>query len=157
MPVYMKFPGINGSVTYDNSKGWIELQSAQLGQHRSVGTEREKDSKAPVISEIIATKYQDSTSTDLFKEALSGREKEVTIVFVKDGQEYLRITLKGTLISSYNTSGAGGGDRPLETFTLNFTEITFTMGSPAHASLMVRPQDWGSIHAMAEFNRSAKA
>ncbi len=165
MPIYMKFDGIVGPVTYDKSKGWIELESVQLGQHRSIrsptGSARERESQSPNISEIVATKYQDSSSTALFKQALWGEGKKVTIVFVKidkdSSQEYLRIILENTLISSFTTSGSGGADRPMESFTLNFTKITFEKGSSAHASLMVRPQDWGSLQAMAMFNRSTEA
>ena len=40
-----------------------------------------------------------------------------------DGSVYLRIELEGTLISSISTSG--GGDRPLETLTLNFTKLEY--------------------------------
>src|SRR5262245_45128636 len=160
MPIYMKFPGINGPITYDNSKGWIELGSVSFGTGREIGnptgTSSNRESGAVHVQEVNVTKSFDSTSQSLFNEALSGTGKNVTIVFVQNGQEYLRLNLEGALISSYSMGG-GGGERPMESFSLNFTKMTFKMGSPAHASLMIRPQDWGSLKAMEEFNRTRQA
>ena len=119
MPIYMKYEGIAGTGT-GNRKDWIEVQSAQMGSHRG---------NAPSVSEIVITKYQDSSSTHLFREALSGSGKKVTIDFTKtDGTVYMTVELEGTLISSYSLSGNGGDphSKPMETLSLNFTKITFT-------------------------------
>jgi len=151
MPIYMKIEGIDGPITHDGTKGWIEIQSLSWGSSSG------REPQVPTISEMVVTKDQDVASSTLFKQALWGEGKKVTIVFVKGGdspQEYLRITLENALISSYSTSGSGGGYRPAEFFTLNFTKITFEKGSSAHASLMIRSQDWGSMQAMKEFNRA---
>ncbi len=124
MPIYMKYEGIEGSATGKHN-GWIELESAQLGANTGGGGVGKMH-----LSEIVITKYQDSASSHLFREVLSGAGKKVTIDFVKaDGIVYMKVELEGTLISNYNISGHGGDshDRPMETLSLNFTKITYTV------------------------------
>ena len=113
MPIYMNYEGINGSVTSGKYKGWIEVQSAQIGVHRNASSATangEREAHVPSISEIIVTKQQDYSSLDLFKQSLLGEGKHVIIDFVKNpGQAlYLRIELENTMISSYSASGHGG-------------------------------------------------
>ena len=78
----------------------------------------------------MITKFQDSVSTALFRESLDGEGKLIVIAFVKeDGTTYMKIVLQNTLISSYSISGHGGvaDSRPTESFSLNFTKITYEM------------------------------
>lgn len=134
MPIYMKYEGIEGSAT-GNYKGWIELESCQMGTGRSItsptGSSTSRESSAPSISEIVITKYQDISSTHLFREALHGKGKKVTIDFVKSadcGAPYLSIELENTLISNFSISGHGGDghNKPMESLSLNFTKISFS-------------------------------
>ena len=124
MPAYLKYGEIRGEVKEPAHKSWIELTSVQLGAHRpkSWGS-RERDPGAPDVSEIVVNKDQDSTSVLLFQESLTGKSVEATIDFVKEGVVYLRVTMKGTLISSYQFGGTG--DRPAESLTLNFEKVEF--------------------------------
>ena len=131
MPIYMKIEGVEGPVT-GKYKGWIELQSAQLGSARHItsptgqGNNREAD--APTVSEIVVTKFQDSVSQLLFNLSLTGNGKKVTIDFVKGNDApYLEIELEDMLISGYSISGHGGDsqNRPMESLSLNFTKISF--------------------------------
>ena len=133
MPIYMKYEGIQGEAK-GNYKGWIELESCQLGTHRNItnptGSGANSQSNAPSISDIVITKYQDSSSAHLFREALHGEGKKVTIDFVKSGDcgaPYLSIELENTLISNFNISGGGvGHDKPMESLSLSFTKISFS-------------------------------
>jgi type VI secretion system secreted protein Hcp len=131
MPIFMKFEGITGPVTYKGEKGWIQLESCQLGVGRGIpspiGNSGNRESSVPQIHEIVITKFQDSSSTGLFTEALSGIGKKVTIEFV-NGKEapYLSIDLESVMISSYSISG-GGSDKPMESFSINFTKATYTV------------------------------
>ena len=132
MPIYMKFEGIDGEAkgTY---KGWIELQSCQLGMARHVtsasGKSANRDADGPVLTEIVITKDMDSASNGLFRQSMWGDGKKVTIVFVreKDPTAYLQVELEGVLISSYNVNGRGGDPNqpPMESLTLNFTKISY--------------------------------
>jgi type VI secretion system secreted protein Hcp len=135
MPIYMKYDGIDGSVTAAGHEKWIELQSCQLGVNRHItspagrGTNRE--AAAPSVSELVITKTQDCASTNLFRATLWGEGKKVKIDFCKTDKDkvepYLQLELEDTLASSYNVSGHGGDghDRPMESLSLNYTKITF--------------------------------
>lgn len=137
MPIYMNYEGISGSVTAKGFEKNIELESCQIGQHRttnsSTGNGANREASTPQISEIVITKSLDQSSNSLFRETLSGKGKKVKIVFVNTGNvPYLTIELENVLISSYSVSGHGGGasnDRPTESLSLNFTKITFTAGT----------------------------
>jgi len=155
MPIFMQYDGIKGQVKAPGFEGYIELNSAQMGVHRNVTTSSghggNREASTPSVSEIVVTKDQDAASSDLFKASLAGEGKKATIAFVKtstDGkkyEKYLTIELENTLISSYNLSGHGGaaGSSPMESLSLNFTKITYTMtvsdeknkvGTPSKAS-----------------------
>lgn len=124
MPIYMKYPGIEGTATGDH-KGWIELESCQIGtSSRSSGGGKIK------FSEVTISKYQDSSSSHLLRESLEGKGQKVTIDFVNaDGIVYMTIELEGTIIVSYSLSGHGGDskERPMESLSLNATKITYTV------------------------------
>ena len=138
MPIYMEYEGIKGSVTETGHKQWIDLESAQLGTHRNVkdptGSNINREASVPSVSEIVVTKTQDDASADLFKAALCGTGKKVTIHFCRTAEGpnqpvkmYLEVVMENTLISSYNISGHGGAgsDRPMESLSLNFAKINY--------------------------------
>ena len=135
MPIYMKYQGVKGPVT-GQYKEWIELESCQFGTHRNIrsptGGGVNREASAQSLSEIVVTKEQDSSSSDLFRESLVGAAKKVAIDFLKTDEKggqtsFLRVELENAMISSYNLSGHGGGssDRPMESLSLNFTKSTF--------------------------------
>jgi type VI secretion system secreted protein Hcp len=148
MPIYMKYDGIKGTVVRNKEK-WIELQSAQFGSTRNIsspsGRGVNREATAPAIQEITVTKLQDSTSTDLFKEAVWGKGKKVVIHFVEsdppgakkgglpvtEKDAHLIVELENVLISSFTASGAGGDSLsvPTESMSLNFTKAKFTAPS----------------------------
>ena len=126
MPIYMKYEGIEGEAI-GKHKGWIELDSCQLGVNRS---------KNSAINEIVISKRNDSSSPHLFKESLVGNERKVIIDFVNNENEapYLSIILENAMITSYSISGNGGGsDRPSESLSISATKITYA-STPTSAS-----------------------
>jgi type VI secretion system secreted protein Hcp len=130
MPIYMKYEGIFGEVTKEPYKGWIELRSAQIGTSRGPAP---SPGPGVSVSEIVVTKETDSSSPRLFKESLFGEAKKVIIDFVQiDGSRaYLRLELEGTLISSFSGGYGARSDRPrLESLTLNFRKITYSLQGP---------------------------
>jgi hypothetical protein len=144
----MKVDGFNGPIKEGTYKGWFEVQSAYISA-------TSLDSRNLPTQEVIVTRRKDSD--DWSRIAGSKGLKDITIVFVTadkgSPQEGARITLSKARISIYKVSGSG--DQTYETFTLQVTKLTFDKGSPAHASLMVRPDQWGSVHAAALFSRTA--
>jgi len=140
MPIYMKYDGIDGDVTSDSHKGWIELNSFQWGVGRGIssptGASADRESSAPSISEITVTKQQDVATTKLLDEALQGEGKKVQIDFVKTDkgklETYMFYKLEDAMISGYSISS--GGDRPSESLSLNFTKIEFKGNSMDRAN-----------------------
>jgi type VI secretion system secreted protein Hcp len=131
MAIYMKYGDIKGSVTTEGFKDWIELNSAQMGAGRGIGSARgsgsNREASEPSISEITVTKEWDPTSSSkLFEESIAGTmDRKVEIKFTttnKSKQDtFLVVNLKNTGISGYSMSS--GGDKPSESISLNFAHI----------------------------------
>ena len=133
MPIYLQYEGIDGDVTAEGHEKWVELGSMQWGIGRGItspqtGGNAEREASAPSVSELVITKVADTASPKLMQEALWGEGKKVKIDLVKTDKDkleaYQQYELEGTVISGYSVSS--GGDRPLETISLNFTKIIFT-------------------------------
>jgi type VI secretion system secreted protein Hcp len=142
MPIYMGIfekPNVldkafRGEVKAKGYEGWIELESAQVGQSRNVtsptGRGSYRGASAPSVQEIMVTKAQDVVSTALFRASLDGTGKLIVIAFVKqDGTTSMKMVLQNTLFSSLTVSGHGGGThgQPMESLALNFSNITYEM------------------------------
>ena len=131
MAIYMNYDGVQGDVTETGHTKWIELNSFQWGVGRgistSVGSAAERESSAPSVSEVVVTKENDVATGKLMQEALGGHGKTVKIDFTRTDKSkqdvYLSLELTNTMISGYSHSG--GGDRPMETVSLNFTKVVF--------------------------------
>ena len=135
MPIFMNYDGITGDVTSAGHEQWIEISSFQWGVGRgitsasSAGSDRE--ATTPSVSEIVVTKITDSASTNLMRASLglapAGEGKTVKIDFCKTNTDspepYVQFELENTLVSGWSMSS--GGDRPMESLTLNFTKITY--------------------------------
>jgi len=136
MPIYMKYGTIKGKVETEGYEHWTEIRSLQWSVDRTIGSAMgssfDRQATHTGVSEITLTKEMDSASMHLIEDALGGKlDTEVDISLCTVGAdkkltEILRYTLTDTGLSHY--SFATNGDRPSETFVLNFTkvEITFT-------------------------------
>ncbi|MFI5377975.1 MAG: type VI secretion system tube protein Hcp [Tepidisphaerales bacterium] len=128
-PIYMNFNGIPGDVTANGHTGEIQLQSFQWGVGRGIGSptgsSADRESSAPSVSEIVVTKTTDRATPMLLQAILTGTPEDVKIDFVTSSRgklsTYLEYDLSNVLISSYSVSS--GGDRPMESLSLNFTKI----------------------------------
>lgn len=132
MPIYLKFGSVQGSVTEEGHKDWIECNSFQFGVGRGVssptGSQKDRDASAPSFSEIVVTKTQDEASLPLLEAAWGGSEAvDAEIHFVRTENKkmdiYLKYKLSDVLISGYSVSS--GGDRPSESLSLNYAKIEF--------------------------------
>ena len=130
MAIYMKFQGIDGTVTAQGYEKQIELTSMQFGVGRHVSMDTGNASNRlhgrPSISEITVSKSLDDASSGLMKEALSGdkgKDVEIHVVETSSKQltEYVTYTLKDVLVSAYSVSTGGGV--PSESISLSFAEI----------------------------------
>jgi type VI secretion system secreted protein Hcp len=130
MAIFVKYGELKGEVTAEGYKDWIELHSFQIGIGRGVsagvGGGSKREASAPSVSEITVTKTMDKSSQLLFKEAYGGKAVEVKIDITQTDNKgthvaFQKYILTDTLVSGYSVST--GGDRPSESFSLNFTKI----------------------------------
>ncbi|MFH5926830.1 Hcp family type VI secretion system effector [Roseomonas xinghualingensis] len=129
MAIYMKFGKIDGQVTTEGYKNWIELHSFQLGVGRGVTSGaggQARESSNPNISEISVTKTFDVSSSGLFEDSVAGTfNTKVEIKFTSTTKSkvdtFLAYELTDCGVSSYSVSSSG--DNPVESLSLNFTKI----------------------------------
>jgi len=124
---------IKGDSTVTGHTDWITIDSLQMGVGRAItmsGGGKDRDTSTPSFSEITLTKSTDMASADLFMQAVCGKSLgKAEIHFIQTGgvdaaeQVFLKIELSEAIISSYSASS--GGDRPQESFSINFTEISY--------------------------------
>src|SRR5262249_49890033 len=122
---------IEGAVKTGQHKGWINVDSFQLGVGRSItssGKGSDRDTSNPSFSEATFSRGSDKASPELFAQAIYGKSLgPATIDFVNVGgpdepeKVYLQFELGDAIVSSYSISS--GGDRPTESFSLNFVKI----------------------------------
>ena len=137
MPIYMQFPGANGSVTARNFQGWIELMSVSFGMDRPtdsrLGTTGYAATGKLQIHNITISKPTDRSSPTLTIAALQGAfNKTVKIAFTTTSASgmvnFLSYELHQCGFSSAHTNGSSDG-LPVETYTLSFSQIQFTFNN----------------------------
>jgi type VI secretion system secreted protein Hcp len=123
---------IKGECTVAGHEGWITVDSFQLGVGRAItavagGSDR--DTSNPSFSEATVSRGTDKASPHLFLQAICGKSLgKAEVHFMQTGgsdakgQVYLKLELTDPIISSYSMSS--GGDKPSESFSINFTKIT---------------------------------
>jgi type VI secretion system secreted protein Hcp len=99
-----------------------------FGVSRSIstktGSSQERESTAPMLSDVTIVKSMDKCTPKLFEQACIGTSKLVKIDLVQTGEQldtYMSYELADSLITSHSTSSSG--DRPSESVGFNFTKI----------------------------------
>lgn len=128
--ILLKFgTAIKGDSKVEGHDDWITIETLSLNVHRDItasGKGTDRDTSNPHISEMILTKSSDMASSDLFSQACGGKSLgEAEIHFIQTGgdksQVFLKYKLTDAIVSSYSISS--GGERPVETIGLNYTQI----------------------------------
>jgi type VI secretion system secreted protein Hcp len=128
---FLKIEGVAGGSTDVAHKGWIELESFSLGAQSSqtLATGQGLPAGKTTTGPLQVTKKSDPNDKSapiLYQAALTGRHfQKVILEATKSGggQPYLRITMENCIVSSIQM--AAGGDRPTDSFSINFTKILF--------------------------------
>ena len=123
---------VKGESTRGGYAGKIELLSFSHGVAMQVTGDlggSERTSGKPSHQDMTVTKYLDSASPVLNQSCCEGKMfPQVDIVIGRDDHgavaELMRYTLKNVAISSISIGG-GGGDKPVETLTLNYNQISW--------------------------------
>ena len=132
--ILLKFAtAINGDSIVDGHEKWITCDSMQLGVGRAISSSGggvDRETSNPSFSEVTLSKSTDVASADLFMQATCGKGLgKAELHFIQTGgadkknQVYMKIELEDAIVSSYSMSS--GGDRPSESFSLNFTKISY--------------------------------
>ncbi|HEU0200027.1 MAG TPA: type VI secretion system tube protein Hcp [Burkholderiaceae bacterium] len=124
---------IKGTSKVAGHTDWIEVGSVQLGVGRAISTvsgSADRDTSNPSFSEVTFSKPTDIASPELFMQSVCGKSLGTAeIHFIQTGgadkkeQVYLKVELTDPIVSSYSVSS--GGDRPSESFSLNFSKISY--------------------------------
>jgi type VI secretion system secreted protein Hcp len=123
---------VNGESSLDGYERKIELLAFSHGVAMQITgdiryTERTTDK--PIHQDMAVTKHLDATSPILNQACCEGKAfPQVDIIIGRKDTgkllEFMRYTLKSVIISSVSVGG-GGGDKPMETVTLNYNKISW--------------------------------
>jgi type VI secretion system secreted protein Hcp len=134
MALFMKFEGVDGECNDKDHKAWSDLLSMSWGIHKAGAgaTGQTRRRGVATVEDVSCTKEFDKASPKLAESVLSGKvfpkvEIHNTATYGEGRATYLKYELKNVMVSSYQTSGAGGGDAvPVENISLNFEEVKQT-------------------------------
>lgn len=130
--VYMKIPGIDGSVTENNHKKWIQLTDMQFGikrdLHNQAGHMANREISKPEFTSILVSKPHDASGTLLAQESCAGLPKDKVIIHLcKTGAKGLvtqtEITLKDVHINAWGINTQNSNPARAETASLSFSHI----------------------------------
>ena len=132
MSTFLKFGSVLGDVEDTGHPNWINLHAVSWSLSRPVtnpaGSNAGRVLSAPQLSELTITKDEDIASIPLIQAALEGSPVAAQIDFCTTGttqqQVYYSIALTNAIITAFGQTASDG--RPLESVTLNFTQIAFT-------------------------------
>lgn len=131
MAIYIEYEGIKGNVTAEGFADHIKVLSLSFGVSRGISMEAghmaNREATRPSLSEVTFTKLADSSTTSLFKEAVTGSAgKKVSVKFGQTGADkvtvFMDYELEDCLVSSYSISANSEGD-PIETISLSFAKL----------------------------------
>jgi type VI secretion system secreted protein Hcp len=129
----MKFdPDIEGTSTLDKFAKQIELLSFSHGVAMQITgdiSNTERTSGKPNHQDFTITKYLDQSSPKLNEACCKGDVfKSAKVVVARNDKgavlPLIEYTLKNVVLSSISVGG-GGGDKPVETVTMNYNHITW--------------------------------
>jgi len=79
------------------------------------------------VQDLSVTKYVDMATTNLLMACCNGKHFDEMVLTVRKAGEaaldYLKITMKTCLITSFQTGGSGGEDRLTENITITFKTV----------------------------------
>ncbi|WP_462327160.1 Hcp family type VI secretion system effector [Desulfobaculum sp.] len=130
--MFMKIDGIDGESTVKGYEKQIEIYSFSHNFSQPTSPLRSSEGGGTTSraqhGEFSVSKRTDLSTADLCKALWSGKHiSEIVFTACRmDGDDvvaYLVVTMNDVVISNYNISG--GGDLPMETFSLNYGKIKY--------------------------------
>ena len=138
--ILLKIAGIDGETQLKGYAKQVELLSYSHGVSMQVTgdtSNQERTSGKPNHQDFHLTKYLDATSPKLNQKCCEGAnlgDAVITIARNDNGtiMELMKYTLKNTVISSVSVGG-GGGDKPVESLSINYSAIAWDYTSQKEA------------------------
>jgi len=127
---------VTGESSLTDYTGKMELLSFSHGVAMQITgdlSNTERTSGKPNHQDLTVTKYLDAASPVLCQSCCQGKGfPQVDIVIGRNDSgkviELMRYTMKNVIISSISVGG-GGGDKPVETVTLNYNDLAWKFTS----------------------------
>lgn len=114
MPIYLKVPGITGSVKAKGYEGCVALNSCEFEVTREmqqgVGRGKNRSWTTPVVDKINCNKVVEDATGALFQWSIGAfpNQDAITLHFMKLGDEkwveYMKWTLEKVILSSYTVN-----------------------------------------------------
>ena len=130
---FLKLEGIDGESQDQDYPDQIQLQSMSFGVSNagSFGYGTGGGTGKANIQDISCSKFVDKASVRLWQYCATGKHiPSATITLLKQSDEtkidYYKYELTDVMITSYQKSASGGGDLPMESFSLAFAQIKTT-------------------------------
>lgn len=153
MAIVVNFAGkIKGNASVDGHKDWVTVGSLQFGAGRSISSGaggKSREVSNPAFSEVTFSRDTDISSPGIYKSAIGGKSVgDFEIHFYQTYEDNIQVYLKMKLIEAIisNYSITSGGDRPSESFAVNYAKIEYqyddfdgskkTTGTPVNWDVM---------------------
>ncbi|HEX4128841.1 MAG TPA: type VI secretion system tube protein Hcp [Pirellulales bacterium] len=127
---FLKIKGIEGESNDSKHKNEIDVESWSWGETQSGSHAQGSGGGAGKVSmqDFHFTAKISKASAKLFLACAGGDHIDEAVLTCrkagKDQQEYLKITMSGLLVSSYQTGGSGHSDIvPVDQVSLNFSKL----------------------------------
>ena len=127
--MFLKLGDIKGESRDSKHKESIDVLSWSWGMSQTGTTHLGTGGGSGKVSvhDVAITKFVDSASPNLMLACCTGKHYDKALLTVRKAGdkpvEYLKLTLKEVLVSSYQTGGIGSDDRMTENVSLNFAEF----------------------------------
>jgi type VI secretion system secreted protein Hcp len=134
MPIYMQYAGIDGDVTEEKHKKWVDVSHFSIGVGRAInspiGSTAKREVSTPNVTEVNIDKKMDISSYRWLEESLYGQKAvKCTVHFTRTGQDgstevYAEYIFENCLVSGYEVDTTGAG--ATEKVSINFTKLEYT-------------------------------
>ncbi len=124
---FLKLEGVPGEATTTGHKDEIVIDSFSMGVSRPAPTGGGQTTARPQFTDISFSHQLDKASPLLMLRCAQGTHIPTAVLTCRTvgaaSVLFYRITLTDVMVTSVSIGGASGGDRPTETFSLNYTRI----------------------------------
>lgn len=151
---FVKFftPDISGESSDAGHVEWMEVLSYSWGvtQASSMASgQGGRSAERANFNDFSFMKTLDKASVDLGQNCATGQHFNKAELQVHEASgnkhQYYKVIMEDVIISSYQPSGHGGGDKPQETVNINYGKIQWEYTPIAHggaAGTKVGPKGW---------------